>query len=80
MADYSNISDEELERKVKAWKIIQPIALVLFGVGFLAWLFIDSWRSPIVFILLMGSISTIILILGNEPRKMEAELKKRQSE
>lgn len=79
MSDYSNLSDQELDGKVRTWKIIQTVALVLFGLGFLAWIFIDSWGSPIVFILLFGSISTIILIFGNGPRQMEAELKSRRS-
>ena len=78
MQNYKNLTNEELETQVKRWKIIQTIALVLFGLGFVAWLFIDSWRSnSMIFILLFGFISTFILFVGQGPRQMEAELKER---
>lgn len=80
MPGYSELSDRELEANVRTWNILQTIALVLFGLGFFAWLVIDSWRSQsIIFILLMGSISTIVLILGHGPRQMAAELERRKS-
>ncbi|MFK7800162.1 MAG: hypothetical protein AB8G95_00890 [Anaerolineae bacterium] len=78
MSDYSNLSDQELKQKVKTWNIIQTVALILFGLGFLAWIFVDSWGGPMVFILLMGSISTIILFFGQGPRQMAAELEQRK--
>ncbi len=79
MADYSNLSDQELESKVKTWNVAQTIALILFAVGFLCWLLIDSWRSnSTIFIMLFGGISAFILILGQGPRNMAAELKQRK--
>ncbi|MEM8859220.1 MAG: hypothetical protein AAGD96_12910 [Chloroflexota bacterium] len=80
MADYSNLTNQELKNKVRTWNIVQTIALILFGAGFLAWLFIESWRSnAMIFILLFGFISTFILFLGQGPRQMAAELDKRKS-
>ncbi len=79
MADYSNFSDQELESKVKTWNVAQTTALVLFAVGFLCWLLIDSWRgNSTIFIVLFGGISAFILILGQGPRDMAAELKQRK--
>ncbi|MEM9776728.1 MAG: hypothetical protein AAF902_19265 [Chloroflexota bacterium] len=80
MADYSNVESGELQRKVKNWNMIQTIALVLFSLGFLGWLLIDSWRSnSMIFILLFGFISTFILFVGQGPRAMAAELEGRKS-
>ena len=81
MADYSTLSDKELESKVKLWSIAQTIVLVLFAVGFVCWLLVDSLRSnPMIFILLFGFVSMFILFVGQGPRQMAAELKQRQAE
>lgn len=80
MADYSSLSDKQLESKVISWNIAQIIALVLFAVGFVCWLLVDSLRSnPMIFILLFGFISLFILFAGQGPRQMAAELKQRQA-
>ena len=80
MADYSKVTSQELQSKVKTWNIVQTVALILFGAGFVAWLFIESWRSnAMIFILLFGFISTFILFFGQGPRAMAAELEKRKA-
>lgn len=81
MADYSNMSDQELEEKVKVGKRVQMTVSVIFGLIILAWLVLGYWQENMaVFVITLGLAIIIFIVTGNGPRQMSAELEKRKSD
>ena len=80
MSDYSKMSDQELEDKLKSLKQIQRIVGIIFALIILAWFILGYWRTntPVF-------ISTVVLALfiyifsGRGAGQISAELDRRQS-
>ena len=80
MSDYSNMSDQELEEKIKSSKQVQKVVGIIFAVIILAWLILGYWHTNTpVFISTVALAVFIFIFSGRGAGQMSAELERRRS-